>query len=208
MFLSRMIAIPSMHQVVSWFGWGHDAYAVAAVSGILALVVILVPVVAGLSLFALERLQIKLLSCLSSNFAYFFVNFLTFPGTFIHESSHMIFAVLTGAKVTEVCFFENKEGRLGHVSYRPRGPFPLQMAQNALIAVAPTVVGFVGGYFLLRFILDKPHEWWGYVGLWYLFISIVDHSTMSDVDLKNYFQGVWIFLPPFFGVFFAMGMLN
>lgn len=203
-----MYSIPSMHQVVSWFGWGHDAGAVAAVSGILAVMVILVPVLAGLVLFLLERLQLKLLGLISDNFAYFFVNFITFPGTFIHESSHLIFAVITGAEVTEVCMFENKEGRLGHISYRPRGPFPVQMIQHSLIAVAPTFVGFVLGYFVLQFILESPHEWWGYVGLWYLLISLVDHSTMSDADLKNYFRGVWIFLIPLFGIFFARGMVS
>lgn len=202
-----MYSIPSMHQIVSWFGWGNDAGAIAAVSCVLAVMVILVPVIAGLVLYIVERMQLKLLSFINENFAYFFVNFITFPGTFIHESSHLIFAVITGAEVTEVCMFENKAGRLGHISYRPRGPFPLQMVQNALIAVAPTIVGFVGGYFLLQFILNESHEWWEYVGLWYLFISMVDHSTMSDVDLKNYFHGVWIFIPPLFAIFFACGIL-
>lgn len=202
-----MYTIPSMHQVVSWFGWGHDAGAVAAVSGIMAVVVILVPVIAGLALYVVERVQLKVLGLINDNFAYFFVNFITFPGTFIHESSHLIFAVVTGAEVTEVCMFENKDGRLGHIGYRPRGPFPIRMVQHALIAVAPTIVGFVGGYFLLQYTLKVPHEWWGYVGLWYLFVSLVDHSTMSDADLKNYFHGVWIFIPPLFGIFFACGMI-
>lgn len=201
-----MFNIPSVHQILNWVGWGYDAKAVAAVSGVLAVVVVLAPVVAGLVLFALERLQLKLLSAINQNFAFFFVNFLTFPGTIIHESSHLLFAIITGAKVTEVCMLENKAGRLGHISYRPRGVFPIQMAQHALIAVAPVVVGISAGYFLLQYIMKAPHEWWGYVGLWYLFVSLVDHSTMSDADLKNYFRGVWIFILPLFGIFFICGI--
>lgn len=202
-----MNSFPSMHQILSWLGWGHDAGAVAALSAILVVAVIFLPVVAGFLLFGLERLQIKVLGLANRNFAYFFVNFLTFPGTFIHEMSHLIFAVLTGAQVTEICMFENEGGRLGHISYCTRGPFPVQMVQHALTAVAPTIVGFVSGYFLLQYIMNVAHEWWGYVGLWYLFVSLVDHSTMSDADLKNYFRGVWIFIVPLFGIFFACGMI-
>jgi len=201
-----MLNIPSMHQVVSWFGWGHGAEAVAVVSLIVSVAVILVPVVAGFALYALERLQIKVLSLINESFAYFFVNFITFPGTFIHETSHLLLAILTGAKVADVCMFENKGGRLGHVSYHARGPMPLQMAQHALIAVAPTIVGFSVGYFLLQYILRTPHTWWGYIGLWYLFVSLVDHSTMSDADLRNYFRGVWVFVLPLAGIFFIFGM--
>jgi len=201
-----MLNIPSMHQVVSWFGWGHGAEAVAVVSLIVSVAVIFVPVVAGLALYALERLQLKMLSFVNENFAYFFVNFITFPGTFVHETSHLLFAVITGAKVTDVCMFENKGGRLGHISYCSRGPMPVQMMQHALIAVAPTIVGFSVGYFLLQYIMKGPHTWWGYIGLWYLFVSLVDHSTMSDADLKNYFRGVWIFVPPLAGIFFIFGM--
>lgn len=203
-----MFNVPSMHQIISWFGWGHEAGAVAAVSFMVAVAIIFVPVVAGFALYALERLQIKLLGMISVNFAYAFVNFVTFPGTFIHETSHLILAVVTGAKVTDVCMFENKDGCLGHVSYSARGPFPMQMVQHALIALAPTVVGFTVGYFLLQYIIKTPHTWWGYIGLWYLFVSLVDHSTMSDADLKNYFRGVWIFIVPLAGILFACEMIT
>ena len=43
------------------------------------------------------------------------------------------------------------------------------------------------------------------VGLWYLVISLIDHSTMSDSDLEGYFQGVWIFILPLFLLFFGLG---
>jgi len=45
---------------------------------------------------------------------------------------------------------------------------------------------------------------WANIGLWYLVVSLIDHSTMSDADLEHYFQGVWIFIVPLFACFFAV----
>ena len=42
-----MVALPSMAQVVAWFGWGNGPGAIAAVSAVLTIVVLLAPVVAG-----------------------------------------------------------------------------------------------------------------------------------------------------------------
>ena len=179
--------------------------AIAAVSAVLTIVVLLAPVVAGLILFGLERLQVSLIGALNRDLAYFFVNFVTFPGTFVHEMSHLVFAVITGAEVNEVCMFENDGGRLGHISYRTRGPWFMEAVQHSLTAVAPTVVGFALGYVLLKYIFAGTHSVWAYVGLWYLVISLIDHSTMSDSDLEHYFQGVWIFILPVFLVFFGLG---
>ena len=94
-----------MHQIIAWFGWGNGIGALAGISTILTIVVILVPVIAGLLLFGLERLQVTVLKGINYDFAYFFVNFLTFPGTFVHETAHLCFAVLTGAEVDEICMF-------------------------------------------------------------------------------------------------------
>jgi hypothetical protein len=75
------------------------------------------------------------------------VNFVTFPGTFVHEMAHLCFGVITGAEVTEICMFESGYGQLGHICYRSRGPWFIRAVQRALIGVAPTVVGFTLGYF-------------------------------------------------------------
>lgn len=186
---------PSFANILDWFGASHELSSILIASAVMTLVVLLAPVLAGLLLYGVERLQIELLGLISRDFAYFFVNFLTFPGTFVHEMSHLCFAVITGAEVDEICMFESDDGRLGHISYCTRGPFPIQMVQHTLSACAPTVVGFTVGYFLLRYIFNSPHSFWEYVGLWYLVISLIDHSTMSDSDLAHYFQGVWIFIP-------------
>lgn len=196
-----------MQQTIAWFGWGNGIGALAGISTILTVVVILVPVIAGLLLFGLERSQVMVLKGINYDFAYFFVNFLTFPGTFVHETAHLCFAVLTGAEVDEICMFENEDGRLGHISYRVRGPWFMQAIQHSLTAVAPTIVGFTLGFVLLRIIFAGGLSLWANIGLWYLVISLIDHSTMSDADLEHYFQGVWIFIVPLFIFFLILGLI-
>ena len=197
--------ISLMQQITAWFGWGDDVGALAAISGILTVLVILAPVIAGLLLYGLERLQVILIGKINRQFAYFFVNYLTFPGTFIHEMSHLSLAVITGADVCEICMFESDNGRLGHISYRNRGPWFIKAIQETLISVAPTIVGFTVGYFLLKYILTNSLSLCANIGLWYLVISLINHSTMSDSDLKGYFSGVWIFILPLFLLFFLSG---
>ncbi|SHL65769.1 Peptidase M50B-like [Fibrobacter sp. UWT2] len=203
-----MFTLPSMNQIIGWFGWGDGVGALAAISAILTVLVLLAPVVFGLILYGLERVQIKLIGMVNRKFAYFFVNYVTFLGTFVHEMSHLCFGVITGAKVNEICVFENEGGRLGHIGYCTRGPWFMKAVQHSLTSVAPTVVGFTLGYFLLRYIFSGSHTLLEYVGLWYLVISLIDHSTMSDSDLKHYFQGVWIFILPVFLLFFGFGYLG
>lgn len=196
-----------MQQIIAWFGWGNGIGALSGISAILTVAAILAPVVVGLLLFALERLQVAVLKEINYDFAYFFVNFLTFPGTFVHEMAHLCFAVITGAEVHEICMFENEDGRLGHISYSVRGPWFMRAVQHSLTAVAPTIVGLVLGVVLLRVIFAGGLSLWASIGLWYLVISLVDHSTMSDVDLEHYFQGVWIFIVPLFAFFFVVGRM-
>lgn len=196
-----------MQQIIAWFGWGNGIGALSGISAILTVAAILAPVVVGLLLFALERLQVAVLKGINYDFAYFFVNFLTFPGTFVHEMAHLCFAVITGAEVHEICMFENEDGRLGHISYSVRGPWFMRAVQHSLTAVAPTIVGLVLGVVLLRVIFAGGLSLWANIGLWYLVVSLVDHSTMSDADLEHYFQGVWIFIVPLFAFFFIVGRM-
>ena len=202
-----MLTLPSMTQIIGWFGWGDGVGALAAISAILTVLVLLAPVVFGLILYLIERMQVEIIGSVNRNFAYFFVNFVTIPGTFVHEMAHLCFGVITGAEVNEICMFENDGERLGHISYCTRGPWFMEAVQHSLTAVAPTVVGFGLGYFLLKLIFSGEYSSLACVGLWYLVISLIDHSTMSDTDLEHYFQGVWIFIVPVFLAFFIFGLL-
>lgn len=196
-----------MQQIITWFGWGDGIGSLLGISAILTIVVILAPVIAGSLLNILERLQIHLLGLIDEDFARFFVNYATFPGTFIHEMAHLCLAVITGAEVHEICMFESDDGRLGHISCSNRGPWFIKAIQRTLIGVAPTITGFTLGYFLLQYIFSEPHSIWANIGLWYLVISLIDHSTMSPSDLEGYFKGVWIFVLPLILLFFILGLI-
>lgn len=197
-----------MQQVVTWFGWGNSIGALAGVSAVLTVLVVLMPVVVGMIFSELKRLELKLIGAFSPDLAFFCVVYLTFPGCFIHELSHLLFAVITGAEVKDVCFFENENGRLGHVTTRSRGPWFIVAIQYTLIAVAPVVIGVSLGFVLLRYIYAEPHSLCENIGLWYLVVSLINHSTMSKSDIDGYFRGVWLFLLPLFATFFIMCLIN
>lgn len=196
-----------MHSVITWFGWGDGVGAIAAISGIVSIAVLLAPVVVGLVLYCIQRIEIALLKCINVDFAYCVANFGTFPGLAMHELAHALFGVLCGAEIDEIVLLESDDERLGHVSYYTRGPWFLQAIQHTLVACAPTVIGCILGYILLQYIIGEPHSAWGYIGLGYLFLSLINHATMSDTDLGHYVQGFWIFILPLFLTFFVTGML-
>ena len=68
-----MVSLPSMAQIVAWLGLGNGLDVIAAVSAVLTIIVLLTPVVAGLILCGLERLQVELIGSFDRDFAYFFV---------------------------------------------------------------------------------------------------------------------------------------
>ena len=192
--------------IESWLGWSGSLLHVAVISLFLTAMIIIAPVVIGFALHWIEHLQFEILGLVNRRFAYFFVNYLTFPGVFVHEMSHLGFAVIAGAEVNEICMFESGNGRLGHISYRNRGPMPMEMVQNSLSAVAPVVVGVFLGYLVVCNLYTGNYSWWQNLLLVYLLISLVDHSTMSDVDLKLYLHGVWVFVPFIFVGLFVAGI--
>lgn len=83
----------------------------------------------------------------------------------------------------------------------------MKSIQDTLTSVAPTIVGLAIGYLLIRHLLTAHTSVGISILLWYLVISLINHSTMSDVDLKGYFSGVWIFILPLFLLFFVPGLL-
>lgn len=201
-----MINIPTMQQIVAWFGWGDGIGALAGVSAVLTILVIIVPVVIGMLLSGLKRLEIKIIAMLSHNLVHFFMHYVTFPGIVIHELSHWIFALITGAEVRDVCFFEDEDGRFGHVTTHSRGPWFIVAIQYTLIAIAPVIVGLILGFLLLRYIFAEQHSFGINIGLWYLVVCLINHSTMSKSDIEGYFRGVWIFIVPLFTLFWMLGV--
>lgn len=193
--LARM---PSVEQILRWFEWDDSTGHRAAVCAIITFLILLSPVICGFLLHLFVNLQMKILSRVNDRFAYAFVNYVTFPGTIFHETSHLLLALVTGAKVLEVKFLKSDGDELGYVLFRNRGPRILAFVQDALISCAPTVLGVVGSATLLEVIFHGGYEWWQYALLWYALVSLLDHSSMSVPDLKLFFRGIWIFVLPVF----------
>ncbi|MFH1401813.1 MAG: M50 family metallopeptidase [Parcubacteria group bacterium] len=87
------------------------------------------------------------------------VRFLYYCGTIVHELSHAIFCILTGAKITEFSVFS----RQPHVvSLKPKIPF----VGPFLVSLAPIIGGlfflfalnkyFLEGYFIMPQVLNLP----------------------------------------------------
>ena len=123
------------------------------------------------------------------------INYVFFPGVMIHELAHAFFAVITGAKVTEVALFKVEDGALGHVNFKNRGNILLVSLQNVFISSAPMFVGaaVVIGCGLWLSVLPAGYIWLKIL-IWYLMISMFFHMTMSSADIKVYIKGVPLFI--------------
>ena len=130
----------------------------------------------------------------------FFANRVTFVGVMWHELSHALFAFITGAKVENIQFYHKEGDRLGCVSYRPRGPWPLRCIQHSLSSCAPVIMGLIAlsGIYAASTVFQLPV--WAIVIAVYLFISIMVHMDMSPQDLKQYVKGVPFLLVVFFAI--------
>ncbi len=128
------------------------------------------------------------------------------PGVIVHEMSHALGCVLTGAKIKSIEVFKKEGGEVKHT--QPKIPIIGQI----IISLAPFVVGFLAIYFLAKVIGVKPIEadfmrnlssdtvlslWKAVKGIeyqelksWlalYLIISIAVTMTPSTRDLRNVF---------------------
>ena len=131
------------------------------------------------------------------------INYIMFPGVMLHELSHALFAVITGAKVTEMKLFKKEGDSLGHVNFRHRGSTILIAIQKIFISAAPMFCGFfivtgcwhvvahTGVNIELKILL-------GYIGF-----SMFFHMTMSPQDIKVYWKGI----PVFMGILFLEGII-
>ena len=161
------------------------------------LIITMSVIIIGFIIGRIELCQLKLLSDKTgSKIASFICNRCTFPGTIIHELAHALFAVLTGAKVLKIkCFEMFAHGRLGHVDFALRGNKIKQMFQLSFISCAPVVVGMFLEYILIKVVFTYDLSIWIQILLWYLIISVADHTSMSSVDIKNYVKGLVLVFP-------------
>lgn len=170
---------------------------------IAALLVPLLILAAGVVIRALsDALTGVIAALLGRRMAFVIRNYLSWPGTVIHEFSHALVAFLTGARIEHISLLPHGSA-LGSVTFRPRGGRFLQGLQKSLSAIAPTVIGslllalaFTGIYPLLV-------QTWQHALFWYLVLSVLFHMDLSDADLDNLRQG---FLS-LFSLFYVLSLL-
>ncbi len=124
---------------------------------------------------------------------YAIINYLFFPGVMLHELSHALLAVLTGAKVTEVALFKKEGKSLGHVNFKNRGNKLLVTLQYIFISSAPMFCGAIITYACWYGVFHIGTLWLrillGYIGTAMFF-----HMTMSPQDIKVYVKGIPLFM--------------
>ena len=175
------------------YGWKLDI----TISAVYALILISSVLIIGFLINKLEQVQLKILTDTTGHkIAYFICNRLTFVGTIIHELSHALFVVLTGAMLTKVRLLEvSSDGTLGRVEFRLCGPKWKQCCQMSIVSCAPVFVGLLLEYVLIRMVFMHKLGFGIELLLWYFIISILDHMSMSNVDIKNYLKGMVVVYP-------------
>jgi len=122
-------------------------------------------------------------------------NVITFPGVIIHELSHALFALITGAKVNKVRLYGIKGDSLGNVNFTPRGFKISKAIQLALASCAPVISGVITETVILYVFKTHQMQPWQTAILIYLIISILMHMDMSSSDISNYIKGMKVIFP-------------
>ena len=167
-------------------------------------------IIIGYLMNQFEQWQMKLLSkVFGQRFANFICNKLTFIGTIIHECSHALFVVLTGAKLLRIkCITLFNKTELGYVEFKTRGRKPMQMIQLSLVSCAPVVMGLILNSIFITLLLTNTYSLWITVIGWYLVVSIFDHMSMSMVDITNYCKGLLFIAPCLFTIFMFLQYIS
>ena len=162
-----------------------------AITAILeTLVLIAAILLTGFIVNMADIISVKMLSLIvGAGPAFLIRNYITWPGTVLHELSHALFAFILGAKIREINLFPKGE-TLGSVSIVPRGNLILRSLQLSFSAIAPIVTGFIGIILMWNYLQPGLNKVWHYILFWYFMISIFFHMSLSPEDRKNFFSGI------------------
>lgn len=131
------------------------------------------------------------------------------PGVIVHEMSHALGCVITGAKITSIQVFKKDGGEVRHTA--PKIPIIGQI----IISLAPFIIGFLAVYFIakmvgmrtipldgqLSFLAHPLNTMWEMLKsidfhalrtwlAFYLILTIAVTMTPSAQDLRNVFLSV------------------
>ncbi len=163
-------------------------------------------VIIGFIVDICENICIKIISGTAGEYAAFILcNRLTFPGVIFHEFAHAFLITIFGGKVNKIKLLEfNDSSRLGYVNFTARGSKGAISRQLTFGSSAPVLLGLIALYSIYFIITRYAISIYTKIGLWYLFISIALHMSMSREDIKNYLRGVIHVIPVVFIFTFAI----
>ena len=105
---------------------------------------LIIPILGVIVEYIIVRGLRKMIAGLTSvSTEYYFSNYVLFFGVVVHELSHALFALITGAKITKIVLFKPDNGSLGHVEFQTRGDAFSRALQLSVSACAPVVVGSI-----------------------------------------------------------------
>lgn len=164
----------------------------------LSLAAMLVLPVIGWAADRLERLALNFIARhWGREWALLFCSWLTFPGVVIHELSHALAAIITGARITKMALFKpSRDGTLGYVNIATKGKRSRQGLQMAAVSCAPVVSGMLWLNLIGRVLRGYEVHWTTAAFLIYLWICVMCHMSMSGADLKAYRKGCFYLLAP------------
>ncbi len=123
----------------------------------------------------------------STSVSFWIIALLYFPGTLVHELSHLITSVILLVPPTHINLLpsitENDNSysvRLGYVQHVKTDPI-----RSCMIGIAPFFVGFLFFYLVNSFNLFPHHVWYNNLILFYLFLTISSTMFPSKQDLKE-----------------------
>lgn len=134
-------------------------------------------------------------------------NYITFPGTMIHEMSHAIGAFITGGKVIEVNLYKPSGTTLGYVRWAQRGNAFQKAVQQFITGTAPIYGALIVVKLLEVFAI--PHLRFSginWMSFWYIFVRYIElcallHMVPSKTDLGH----GWILTLPFVFLVIVLG---
>lgn len=128
------------------------------------------------------------------------------PGIILHELSHALLCMITGAKITKMSFFDKNGGHVEHTASK------IPLLGQVMISIAPLAFGMVAIFFISKIIGVKTdpilfsslsfesikdalvkilslfdYSSWYFWVLLYLVLSIAVTMTPSTQDLSNIF---------------------
>jgi hypothetical protein len=118
------------------------------------------------------------------------ITILNFPGTVVHELSHLFTAEVLGVHTGKLTLvpdnIQNNEVKAGSVMIAASDPF-----RRYLIGLAPLFTGMIAITALSYALFQYVPRWgegtiWGYVGVGYLLLALSNAMFSSEEDLKGF----------------------